>query len=269
MPANDQGMPANDQGMAVIHKRRKIEDELGAESTNDPPLTPSAFPGLIGLVASFLEPKDLCELSFGNRCLRDCVCGPELASIWKGLLGKISMPLLPNGATSMCKYLSLRRLNLTGTWLDTGIDRSAKHRYSLLTAMKQTCGGLQKTFQAVSLVGERQLKRSHGRLSGGVYCCHETFVNSETQELLPGVNIAGGLLDLRNPKRPRIFGTWTHLEMEEGEDNEPSPQMSTTGTFDFVKVNDKYDEKAAHDDELRKKAGLGWTKDLIAIWPTA
>jgi hypothetical protein len=181
----------------------------------------------------------------------------------------MSMPLLPSGATPMSKYLILRRLDLTGTWLDTGIDRNARHRYSLLTAMKQSSGGLQKTFQAISLVGERQIKRSHGRLSGGVYCCHETFVNSETQELLPGVNIAGGFLDLRNPKKPRIFGTWTHLEMEEGEDSEPSPQMSTTGTFDFVKVNDTYDEDVGHNEKLRSEAGLGWTKDLIAIWPTS
>jgi len=231
------------------------------------PLSSPLAADLLPLIGALLGPDDLLALCACSESLNVSVTGSPLATVWQELLGELSRPLLSNVHSPMRRYMQLMSLDLTGTWLDAGINVHEREKYRYLTAMRVTRqSGLEKSFEAVSFLGDREVKISRGRLDGAVYVCYERFEDIETGEMVSApINMARGVLDLRDPERPTISGMWIQCdpppdgEEDGGEELDKwldNPLCLTTGSFEFTKLDAAYDERAGWNPELRLRAGL-------------
>merc|ERR1712039_1125407 len=96
-----------------------------------------------------------------------------------------------------------------------GTDTAGKERDRFLTAVRETKReGLLRTFDATSQLEPNQLKLSKVTLRGAWYFCTEKYVDEKTRKIcVPVVNLGWGKVDMRDPKRPCIAGTWEQLRL--------------------------------------------------------
>lgn len=249
--------------------------ERTLESSTPLFLAPGAPPDLLPFIGALLGPESLLVMCCCNSALHDSVTGAPLESVWHGFLGECSRPLLTNSTSSMRRYLEIMTLDLTGTWVDAGINVHEREKYRYLTAMRVTKKrGIEHNFEAVSFMGDREVKVSRGRLDGAVYVCYEHFedINNGKMDAAP-INMARGVLDLRDVVCPTISGTWIQCEPPPEDDDVSdvldkwldNPLCLTTGSFEFTKVDGSYDERAGWNPELRLRAGLPSLKPGVPV----
>ncbi|CAE8604568.1 unnamed protein product, partial [Polarella glacialis] len=132
----------------------------------------------------------------------------DFAPLWRSFAGETGELLLSLETKPMRRFAQMANLNFRGTWLDVGEDDSERYRF--LTTMREVTGSgpLERSLEAISYFTEREAKVSHVYLSGAVYLGYERFMEAATSILSQPLNIASGILDLRQPQRPRVFGTW-------------------------------------------------------------
>eukprot|EP00933_Yihiella_yeosuensis_P042893 TRINITY_DN37561_c0_g1_i1.p1 TRINITY_DN37561_c0_g1~~TRINITY_DN37561_c0_g1_i1.p1 ORF type:complete len:373 (+),score=51.78 TRINITY_DN37561_c0_g1_i1:28-1119(+) len=219
-------------------------------------------------IGTFLGPAYLARLSSTTRYWKAMILSEELASLWEQFLGDEGQVLISRYSEPMRKYGQLASVNLHGTWLDHGTDD--EERYKFLTAMRQVKkhGPLDRSMEAISYLTDVEMKISYARLTGAVYIAYERFKLVGSGRLAPIISIASGVLDLRKPNSPRIFGTWlqyhetnrtARTSQRLGFRSGPSWSLSrpkVIGKFEFSKIDPVYDEKASKRRRLREKAGL-------------
>lgn len=185
----------------------------------------------------------------------------------------------------MRRYIQIESVNLTGIWLDEGIDAVDQERFKCLTAMSQIEKlGTRKRFEAVTQLATDELKISLGHMDGAHYVCTECFVQEPSRAVLePLINLAWGVLDLRNPEQPKIVGTWQQLELRDAEAVEAamlrpgvvpvSPDRDETlicrsrGSFEFTRIRRSFENAAGQDPAVRAEVGFTSEEEFYIVEP--
>lgn len=273
----------SDMGLATSSAcRRAGQTRKSANVALGPPafFAPGAPVDLLTALGGLLGPVGLMLLGSSSRALWVIVAGTSLDGLWEEFAGAGARPLLSDQQTHRMRYCSLATFDLSGTWLDCGVDIVAKERYRFLTSMRELRReGLARTFEAVSQLESQELKLSTGTLNGATYFCTERFVHEHTGAVIaPLMNIAKGVLDLKDPGRPLIAGTWEQWEVPprelrglalavSGEPPAGAIQLTSSGSFEFTRISRIFDERAWQNPDLRERAGLGRTGEFYVVEP--
>lgn len=225
----------------------------------------------------FLDPISVGTLSATAARWREVANGPEFAGLWSHFAHRTDKALLSNLEGPMQRFMQLANLDVGGVWLDAGSDD--KEEYKFLTSMREVKrrGHIRRTMEAISYFSDTEAKVTYARLDGAIYLGFERFKNMSTGALTSPINMASGVLDLRHPTQPRIFGTWVQYDPTIERSRRRSLSLRTrtwglarpraTGEFEFAFIDSTYDEQAGKRRRLREKAGLCPTGDLYEARP--
>lgn len=225
----------------------------------------------------FLDPTSVGTLSATAARWREVANGQEFAGLWSHFAHGTDKALLSNLQGPMRRFMQLANLDVDGVWLDTGSDDNESYKF--LTSMREVKrrGHIRRTMEAISYFSDTEAKVTYARLDGAIFLAFERFKNMTTSALTSPVNMASGVLDLRHPTQPRIFGTWVQYDPTIERSRRRSLSLRTrtwglarprvTGEFEFTFIDSVYDEQAGKRRRLREKAGLCPTGDLYEARP--
>eukprot|EP00928_Gymnodinium_smaydae_P022908 TRINITY_DN19099_c0_g1_i1.p1 TRINITY_DN19099_c0_g1~~TRINITY_DN19099_c0_g1_i1.p1 ORF type:complete len:363 (-),score=63.25 TRINITY_DN19099_c0_g1_i1:72-1160(-) len=242
-------------------------------------LLPVSLDALVA-IGAWLGPAGLATAGTCSLAWRGFVSGSACEAVWRLFAGASALPLLSNETSSMRRFLQLARLRFRGTWLDTGTD--GNERYRFLSAVRElrrprSDRPLERRLDAISLLQENYIKYTYANLTGAMYIGYERFTTTSGGTFEPLLNMAAGILDLREPERPRIFGSWLQYNpvADRGRRRQRGGlrsgwglnQPRVVGTFEFIKIDSRFDEQAGRKRCFREMAGLSDDGPLYEVEP--
>eukprot|EP00434_Breviolum_minutum_P020125 symbB.v1.2.017746.t1/scaffold1390.1/size121990/3 len=200
------------------------------------------IPGTLGMllgsifaaVGSFLGPSRTARLMQCSAGMQRLIRGSDFSELWHWRR----------------RYVQIATTKLAGMWLDNGVNEMENADFRFLTAMRELPrhGPVDRRFEAITHFSELEAKVSYSILTGAIFLCYERFMDPCTGIISGPVNMASGILDLRQ-EQPRIFGNWLQyygrIDLGKGpqamrrcigQSWSPSKPQAL-GSFNFVRIN--------------------------------